>query len=395
MLRDIEKMTNQDYNNKKLGNMIFSCHGEDDPPVLEFPLFNKLKSNILYGDLLKTDKDSSQDDSLKTNNNSSYDNSLKTNKDSNGNSQISASGFNFTHCFTTRLGGVSEGIFSTMNLSFTRGDDPEHVMENHRRIAVHFGVRPEDIVTIDQQHTNHVVRVTRANAGEGVTKERTLTAVDGMVTNEPGLLLMTSHADCTPLYFVDPVHRAIGLSHSGWRGTAAKIGLKTVELMQQEFGTNASDIYAAIGPCISADCYEIGQDVAEEFVKSFQGDLMKSDADLENNKQGKYEEQIIPNNPNQGNNLEICENPNQDIRIDNNQNSLPGILRKRPDTPGHENKWDLNLTEANYRILLEAGIPADHIVTSGICTFTNSDILFSHRATHGKRGNLGAFLMIK
>ncbi len=246
------------------------------------------------------------------------------------------------HAFSTRLGGVSQGIYSSMNLSFTRGDEDAAVHENYRRLADAAGFKAEDIVTSDQTHTANVRVVTEEDRGNGITKPRPYTDVDGMITNEPGLVLATFYADCVPLYFVDPVHHAIGLSHSGWRGTVAKIGKVTVEKMKEEYGTEPKDLYAAIGPSICQDCYEVSEDVILEFQKSFEE---------------KYWDSLFYKKEN--------------------------------------GKYQLNLWEANYLIMLEAGVKEEHISMPGICTCCNPEFLFSHRASHGKRGNLGAFLGIR
>ena len=119
------------------------------------------------------------------------------------------------HCFTTRLGGCSTGMFESLNLSFTRGDDEENVLENYKRVAEAIGAEAGQIVTTDQTHTTNVLRVGRKQCGIGVTRKRPYTDVDGLITNEPNVVIATFYADCVPLYFVDPVHRAIGLSHSG------------------------------------------------------------------------------------------------------------------------------------------------------------------------------------
>ena len=173
------------------------------------------------------------------------------------------------HGFSTRLGGVSKGIYSSMNLSFTRGDEEEAVKENYRRMADALGFSCEDIVTSDQTHTTNVRVITEEDRGNGITKPRPYTDVDGMVTDVPGLILATFYADCVPLFFVDPVHKAVGLSHSGWRGTAGKIGAVTVEKMRETYGTRPEDLYSAIGPSICQECYEVSEDVIEEFRKSF------------------------------------------------------------------------------------------------------------------------------
>ena len=246
------------------------------------------------------------------------------------------------HGFSTRLGGVSKGYYSSMNLSFERGDDPEAVRENFRRMGAAIGVSCEDMVLSKQTHTTNVRIVTEEDRGKGILKERDYTDVDGLITNVSGLILGTFYADCVPLYFVDPVHRAIGLSHSGWRGTAAKIGKVTVEKMNEEYGTDPKDIYSAIGPSICQKCYEVSEDVILEFQKSFEK---------------KYWDSLFY----------IKEN----------------------------GKYQLNLWEANRLIMLEAGIKEEHISMPGICTCCNPEFLFSHRASHGKRGNLGAFLGIR
>ena len=133
-----------------------------------------------------------------------------------------------TQGFSTRLGGVSEGDYSSMNVSFTRGDREEAVRENYRRLGEAIGFDCESLVCSDQTHTTNVRVMTEADRGKGFVRPKDYRDVDGMITNVPGLTLATFYADCVPLYFVDPVKRAIGLSHSGWRGTVGKIGKKTV-----------------------------------------------------------------------------------------------------------------------------------------------------------------------
>lgn len=246
------------------------------------------------------------------------------------------------HAFSTRLGGVSQGIYSSMNLSFTRGDDDAAVYENYRRLAEAVGFSAEDIVTSDQTHTANVRLVTEEDRGNGITKPRPYTDVDGMITNVPGLVLATFYADCVPLYFIDPVHRAIGLSHSGWRGTVAKIGEVTVRRMQEEFGSDPSEIYGAVGPSICQDCYEVSEDVIEQFRAAFPQD--KWDA----------------------------------------------LFYGKPD-----GKYQLDLWQANHQIMLGAGLKEEHISMPNLCTCCNPEFLFSHRASHGRRGNLGAFLGIR
>ena len=169
------------------------------------------------------------------------------------------------HGFSTKLGGVSKGCWATMNISTTRGDDPEDVEENQRRIARAIGVKPEDMTFTNQTHTTNVAVVRAEDKG------RRFMETDGMITNVPGICLVTFYADCVPLYFVDPVKKVIGLSHSGWRGTVGKIGKVTVELMQKTYGSDPKDILAAIGPSICQDCYEVSEDVIVKFHQEHEG----------------------------------------------------------------------------------------------------------------------------
>ena len=227
------------------------------------------------------------------------------------------------HGFSTRLGGVSEGYFASLNLSFDRGDDKEAVMSK-------------------QTHTTNVRVVTEEDRGKGVVKERDYTDVDGLVTNVRGICLVTSYADCVPLYFLDPVHKAIGLSHSGWRGTVGKIGLKTVQLMQEKFASDPADILAAVGPSVCMDCYEVSSDVIDRFKEGF------------------------------------------------DEKFWAELFYKKPD-----GKYQLDLWKANELIFLEAGIAPEHIAVTNVCTHCNSRILYSHRTAGNKRGNLCAFLALK
>jgi len=245
------------------------------------------------------------------------------------------------HCFSTRMGGVSEGMFASLNFSFTRGDEEQAVMENYNRLSQVFGKTTNDFICTDQTHTTTVRQVGKKEAGFGVTREKEYTDVDGLITNEPGVILATFYADCVPLYFVDPVHKAIGLSHSGWRGTVERMGKKTLEAMNHAYGTNPKHVIAAIGPSICQDCYEISEDVAEHFYKEFEG----------------YGEEILTNKGN--------------------------------------GKYQLDLWRTNEILLLEAGIQPENLAVTNICTCCNYEKLFSHRASYGKRGNLGAFLMLK
>ena len=164
------------------------------------------------------------------------------------------------HCFSTRFGGVSEGALASLNLGTHRGDRPENVLENYARLGRAVGFAPEETVFTKQVHSALVERVGRADCGRGLQREAEH-GVDGLVTNEPGVALTIFSADCTPVLLFDPVARAIGAAHAGWRGTAAGIAVRAVEAMQREFGCRPENIRAAIGPCIGPCCFETDDDV--------------------------------------------------------------------------------------------------------------------------------------
>ena len=244
------------------------------------------------------------------------------------------------HLFSTRLGGVSKEHLSSMNLSFSRGDKEEYVRENYRRIAKILNCDIGDFVFSHQTHTTNVRIVTERDRGKGIVKELDYQDVDGLVTNVPGLVLSTFYADCVPVFLIEPINRVIGLCHSGWRGTVGRISEKTIEKMEL-LGARREEIRTAVGPSICQSCYEVSEDVAEAFSQEF----------------ASHQQEIL--------------------------------LEKGG------GKYLLNLWKANELVLTDAGIVREHIEVTGLCTCCNPEYLFSHRASKGMRGNMGAFLMLK
>lgn len=245
------------------------------------------------------------------------------------------------HGFSTRLGGTSKGMFQTMNLSYFRGDEKECVNENYRAICNSMGMKMEDIVFSDQVHDTKIHVATKEDCQGSDYGNRKLTGIDGLITNEKNVVLCTSYADCVPLFFVDKKHQAIGASHSGWKGTVGRIGAKTVRKMGEEFGTRPEDLFCVIGPSICVSCYEVSEDVIEKIKENFTEEVW-----------GK------------------CVFPKQD------------------------KKYQLDLWMLNKCILMEAGVPEEQISISNVCTCCNQKLLFSHRASGGKRGNLCGFLSL-
>ena len=244
------------------------------------------------------------------------------------------------HGFSTRIGGVSEGYLSSMNLSFTRGNNPQKVQENFQRIGEAIGFNAADLVLSSQIHETRIRKVTAKDKGDGIVRE-TVPGIDALITDEKGIPLYTSYADCVPLLFYDPEHHVAGMAHSGWRGTVKKIGAKFVVYMQNEYGSKPENIIAAIGPSICRNCYEVGEEVADAFKKVF----------------------------------------------------LPEEIPLIMDDKGN-GKYQLDLWKVNELILTQAGIRKENLDITDICTCCNSDKLFSHRASHGKRGNMGCFMCL-
>lgn len=244
------------------------------------------------------------------------------------------------HGFSTRLGGVSKGIFSSMNLAFNRGDNRQDVVENYHRLCDSMGVDFDTLTASAQDHHTYVRVVTSKDCGVGITRPRDMQSVDALVTAEKDVTLVTYYADCTPLFFVDTEKRVIALAHAGWRGTVGRIGGKVIDKMRSEFGCNPKDIVCAVGPAISKCCYEVDKACADEFYNL---------KDLDNTK-------FI--------------------------------------FPKENNKYMIDLLETNKQILQSAGVPSENITVSDLCTKCNSELLWSHRATNGNRGTMSAVLTI-
>lgn len=246
------------------------------------------------------------------------------------------------HGCSTRMGGVSKEHLSSMNLSSSRGDELDRVLENYRRFGVAASFDPNRLVCSDQVHSTNIYIADESDAGRGTTDKEKLEAIDGIVTNVPNLPIMTFYADCVPLYFYDPVKKVVAMAHSGWRGTVSNIGGKMIQTMLEHYGSNPADILCAIGPSICMGCYEVSEDVALEFQKAYAKD--------------QYDSMIL-----------------------DKQNG----------------KYQLDLHRACFLNFINAGISEEHIALPDYCTCCNPSVFFSHRASKGMRGNLGAVIMLR
>lgn len=236
-----------------------------------------------------------------------------------------------THAFSTRQGGVSTSPWDTLNLGLDLGDDPAAVQENHRRFFQAAGADVSRAVLSKQVHETTVRLCTSADAGKGLFLDRDYTA-DALITNEPDLPLTVFSADCSVILLHDPVHKAIGAVHAGWRGCAAGILEKTVRSMAEWFGSRPEDLLAAIGPCIGQCCFETDHDVADAMIAAL------------------GEEAAAP------------------------------YLERRGV------KWQVDLAGLNRRWLLRAGLSPEQIDVCGLCTACHPEWFWSHRKMGSARG---------
>lgn len=242
------------------------------------------------------------------------------------------------HGFSTRLGGVSQGMWSSLNLGVSRGDNPEHVRENYRRFFTAIGVDGKKLVTTNQVHGGKVRVVTAADWKED-PYEKVSYEADGLMTDTPGVVLLIFSADCIPVLLYDPVRRVAAACHAGWRGTALGIAQRAVEKMGF-YGSRPEDIRAAIGPGIAKCCFETHEDVPNAMTKA----------------------------------LGVCATPYIE--------------------PIEGGKFKVDLKGLNAMRLKRAGLLEEHIDISPDCTACHPEKYWSHRATQGRRGSQAAVIQL-
>jgi polyphenol oxidase len=243
-----------------------------------------------------------------------------------------------THFVTTRHGGVSRGSHESFNLNFDDEEKPESVLENRLRLANSVGLSTKDFVFPHQVHGINVVTITEADRGKGAfSNVDVFEGTDGFITNVPKLCLITKAADCVPIIFYDPLNKAIGVAHAGWKGTVLRIPTYLVESMKSNYNTNPSDLIVGIGPSGGPCCYEVGDDVIEQVEKSF--DLNK-------------------------------------------------VIKRV------NGKTIFDMWEANRITLIESGVRNLNIETASICTISENDKFFSARKGDAGRFVAGIFLNV-
>ncbi len=244
----------------------------------------------------------------------------------------------FSHCFSTRIAGKD----GELDLGLPRHGRPiEKVIENYRRICSAIGIDYRNLVFSNQVHEDVIRYVSEENRGEGIEKPICDSGYDGLITQSPKVGLVTLYADCVPVIFYDPVRNTIAASHAGWRGTVKRIAAKTVRMMCDSYGSSPGNIIACIGPSIGPCCFEVEENVADEFRSEF--------------------------------------------------SFWPEIIHSH----AGEAKKKIDLWMANFLQLVEAGVREDNICTAGLCTVCNNDIFFSYRADKGRKGSLAAIMQLK
>ncbi len=241
-----------------------------------------------------------------------------------------------TAAFSTRIGGISPKPFDTLNFSRKREQNEKNFEVNFRRFADAVSFDADSAVGINYAHSGAVYRVGRKDKGRGIFDEALPQVCDGLYTDEPGVPILSFHADCVPLFFYDPVRRAAAVCHAGWRGVAAHMAANAVEALCS-LGCKNENILAAIGPCISVRHYEVGEEVRDIFLEIFGTQTVQK----------------------------------------------------------HEGRYYADLNKACLIDMMRAGLMAENISDAALCTYSNDELFFSHRRDKGQTGAMAAVILIK
>lgn len=242
-----------------------------------------------------------------------------------------------SHAFSSRLGGVSKGIFSSLNLSFNRGDNPQSVYKNYQIICSAINIECNNLVFGQLTHSDNIKKVTSKDRGKGIIHPPDYSQIDALITDEVNVPLAMTFADCVPIFFLDPINKVVAIAHSGWRGTVKMIGKKVIDLMLKDYKCELENIIIGIGPSIGVCCFEVDEQVYKQFTT-----------------------------------LEILDNDSW-------------FTKK-------ENKYYIDLWKVIETMFLKIGISKNNITVTDLCTKCNNEIFFSHRATNGKRGSMAGII---
>lgn len=238
------------------------------------------------------------------------------------------------HGFSLRTGGVSQGHCESLNFTLNTGDTEENVKKNYEIFAEALGVEPGSLCLSKQVHGTVIEKVDGSMAGNGLSQRQAFAECDGLVTDDPGVTLVTFYADCCPIMVATPSGKAVGAAHGGWRGTAGRIAALLADRMEQEFGCPKADLRAAVGPCIGTCCFETHADVPDAMGAQL-GDMV--------------DEYV---------------------------------------TPIGNGKYMVDLAGVNRQVLIESGVKSENISTCDLCTCCNPDKFHSHRRNGLQRGSM-------
>lgn len=243
------------------------------------------------------------------------------------------------HAFSTRIGGVSEPPFDSLNLGTSRDEPMENILENYRLFSEAFGFTYEKLALVRHEHGTKILRIDRRDAGRGVYREL-FDFSDGLVTDDPEVTLVTCHADCSGFFLYDRRNRAIGLAHAGWKGVFGRIGQRLAERMNAEFGSDPKELICAVAPCICEECFQVDKALGLSFMEEFDcPDIMKAD-------------------------------------------------------PRDLNKGFVSLHTAALIQLLDAGLDLSNISLMRFCTLERKDLFYSYRREGRDTGSMAAFLTL-
>lgn len=241
------------------------------------------------------------------------------------------------HGFSTRNKGVSKDSYKSMNLRFNSNDSKKNINNNYKKFLSWFSLKPQNVLQAKQVHGSRILKAVRDHTGEILLEGNSQIGYDGIITDEDTIGLMTFHADCVPVFFVDSKRKVIGLVHSGWKGTLNQINIKMLNLFLEEYESDLSDVLVALGPSIGGCCYEVGEELYQKF-----------------------------------------------IQVNNSYQKFFSVH--------NTGKYHLDLQLLIEFDLLSFGIPRENISISGMCTKCNPELFFSHRAHGDKRGGMAALL---
>lgn len=243
------------------------------------------------------------------------------------------------HGFTTRKGGVSPEPYNSLNFNRKRGDAPDNIQKNYRLMSKALDIPTEALVLVNYEHGARVHRVGEADRGKGVTRPSDLPFCDGLVTDTPGVALLTLHADCMGVFLLDPEKRCIGLCHAGWKGVAGGMGAAMVQAMEKAFQTDPAYLLIGISAHIRSCCFEVDEPVAGVFREAF---------------------------------------PQTDA-----------VLRRAGKKPA------VDLEACMLASLMDAGVPETNVTVQGECTSCVSEDFYSHRRDKGRTGSMASVLMLR